>query len=192
MLLDPGVPHRDSFAKYAAAFFTISRSSLALASSRRSRETSASSSLTPRFIGTAAPAAPLSLPARLNRIQFHKLESGMPSRFAAWLPPIDSASRTASSLNSSVYCRFGTDSFLPISSSVHQKPTSNLMYVNPRQGHMPAIWDYVWSLVWEGFENPSPDRDRLAREADALSGRAIAIDYSDIRAWRARTWALAG
>src|SRR5882672_2602201 len=134
MLLDPGVPHRDSFAKYAAAFFTISRSSLALASSRRSRETSASSSLTPRFIGTAAPAAPLSLPARLNRIQFHKLESGMPSRFAAWLPPIDSASRTASSLNSSVYCRFGTDSFLPISSSVHQKPTSNLMYVNPRQG----------------------------------------------------------
>jgi len=91
-----------------------------------------------------------------------------------------------------VYCRFGTDSFLPISSSVHQKPTSNLMYVNPRQGHMPAIWDYVWSLVWEGFENPSPDRDRLAREADALSGRAIAIDYSDIRAWRARTWALAG
>ena len=57
---------------------------------------------------------------------------------------------------------------------------------------MPAIWAYVWSLVWEGFENPSPDRDRLAREADALSGRAIAIDYSDIRAWRARTWALAG
>jgi hypothetical protein len=25
MLVDPGVSHRDSFAKYAAAFFTISR-----------------------------------------------------------------------------------------------------------------------------------------------------------------------
>ncbi len=28
---------------------------------------------------------------------------------------------SSSTLNSSVYCRFGTDSFMPISSSVHQK-----------------------------------------------------------------------
>jgi hypothetical protein len=46
MLLDPGVLHRDSLAKYAAAFYTISRSSLALASSRRSRAFSTSNSET--------------------------------------------------------------------------------------------------------------------------------------------------
>ena len=55
MLLDPGVPHRDSFAKYAAAFFTISRSSLALASSRRSRAFSASTSETGRLTGPPRP-----------------------------------------------------------------------------------------------------------------------------------------
>ena len=68
MLLDPGVPHRDSFAKYAAAFFTMSRSSFALANSRRNRAFSASTSLTDRFAATALPAAALSLPARLSLI----------------------------------------------------------------------------------------------------------------------------
>src|SRR4051812_9296737 len=123
MLLNPGVLHRDSFAKYAAAFFTISRSSLVLASSRRKRAFSASTSLTDRFTATAPPTAALSLPARLSLIQFHRLDSGMPNRFAAWLPPIDSPNLTASTLNSAVYCRFATDSFLPISPSVNQKFT---------------------------------------------------------------------
>src|SRR4029077_2218928 len=68
---DPGVLHRDSFAKYAAAFFTISRSSLVLASSRRNRAFSASTSVIDRFTATAAPSAALSLPARLSLIQFH-------------------------------------------------------------------------------------------------------------------------
>ena len=64
-------------------------------------------------VAEAATAA-VSLPARLSLIQFHRLESGMPNRLAALLPPIDSLSLTASTLNSSVYCRFGTDSLLPI------------------------------------------------------------------------------
>src|SRR5579859_395125 len=135
LLFDPGVLHRDSFAKYAAAFFTISRSSLVLASSRRNRAFSASTSWTDRLTATAPPSAALSLPSRLNFIQFHRLDSGMPNRLAAGLPPIDSPSLTASILNSAVYCRFATCSFLPISPSVHQKFTNNLMYVKPGQGH---------------------------------------------------------
>ena len=86
MLVDPGVLHRDSFAKYAAAFFTMSKSSFVLASSRRNRPFSASTSVTDRFTGTAAPSAAVSLPARLSLIQFHRLESGMPNRLAALLP----------------------------------------------------------------------------------------------------------
>ena len=89
------------FAKYAAAFFTISRSSFVLASSRRNRAFSASSSLTGRFADTAAPLSALSLPARFSRTQLCRLDSGIPNRLAAWLPPIDSANRTASTLNSS-------------------------------------------------------------------------------------------
>jgi hypothetical protein len=53
------------------------------------------------------------------------------------LPPVDNASLTASVLNSSVYRRFGTVSFFPISPSAHQKVTNNLMYVKPGQGHSP-------------------------------------------------------
>ena len=83
LFFDPGVLHRDSFAKYAAVFFTISRSSLVLLSSRRNRAFSASSSVTERFTVTAAPSAALSLPARLSLIQFHRLDSGMPNRLAA-------------------------------------------------------------------------------------------------------------
>src|SRR5277367_701288 len=73
------------------------------------------------------------------RHQFHILELGISSRLAAWLPPIDSASRTASILYSSVYRRFGTSSFLLIRSSVHQKITKILMYVKPGQGHLSPI-----------------------------------------------------
>ncbi len=63
------------------------------------------------------------------------VDCGIPSRFAAALPPVDNANLTASVLNSSVYRRFGTDSFFPISPSVHQKVTNILMYVKPGQGH---------------------------------------------------------
>jgi len=93
LLFDPGVLHRDSFAKYAAAFFTISRSSLVLASSRRNRAFSASTSWSDRYTLTAPPSA--TLPASLRFIQFHRLDSGMPNRLAALLPPIDSPSLTA-------------------------------------------------------------------------------------------------
>ena len=47
-----------------------------VASSRRNRPFSASTSVTDRFTGTAAPSAAVSLPARLSLIQFHRLESG--------------------------------------------------------------------------------------------------------------------
>jgi len=57
----------------------------------------------------------------------------MPSRFAAWLMPTDSANRNASSLNSSVYRRFGTVSFA-IPSSVHQNIIKILMYVETGRG----------------------------------------------------------
>jgi hypothetical protein len=67
-------------------------------------------------------------------IQFQMLESGISNRRAASHPPTDSASLTASTLNSFVYCRLGAPRFLLISTSVHQKININLMYVKPRQG----------------------------------------------------------
>src|SRR5580693_8910252 len=100
MFFHPGVPHRDSFAKYAAAFFTISKSSFALDSSRRNRTFSASNSTIVRFTGTALPVTAFSLPDRLSSSQFHKLEYGTPNRFAASVHPIDSLNRTPSTLNS--------------------------------------------------------------------------------------------
>jgi hypothetical protein len=45
----------------------------------------------------------------------------MPSHWAAWLPPTDSASRTAFTLNSTVYCPFGSDDSLAICSFVHHQ-----------------------------------------------------------------------
>src|SRR5690242_8083650 len=68
MLFNPGVSHRDSFAKYAAAFFTISRSNLAFASSRRSRSFSAWSSAAEPATGVARGDA-VSLPLRFSRAQ---------------------------------------------------------------------------------------------------------------------------
>jgi hypothetical protein len=56
----------------------------------------------------------------------------MPSRFAAWLMPTDSANRNASSLNSSVYRRFGIVSFA-IPSSVHRNMIKTLVYVETGQ-----------------------------------------------------------
>jgi hypothetical protein len=51
VFFDPGVFHRDSFAKYAAAFFTISKSSRALSNSRRNRAFSAFISASVCFSG---------------------------------------------------------------------------------------------------------------------------------------------
>src|SRR5690606_30668403 len=135
MPFDPGVSHRDSFAKYAAAFFTISRSSFVLANSRRNRAFSASNSDTGRRAGVAG-GSPDTVPALLSRTPMVLVPCGIPIRLAAALPPIDRPSLTASALNSSVYCRFGTSAFLLIAFSVHQKINSNLMYVKQRQGHI--------------------------------------------------------
>ena len=57
---------------------------------------------------------------------------------------------------------------------------------------VPALWGTVYVLVWQGMEDPAPDRDQLVREMDVLSARAIRIDGGSARAWRARTWALIG
>ena len=124
MLLDPGLLDRDSRAKYAAAFLTISKSSLVLASSRRRRPCSASRSDDERFTGELLQVASSSLPARLNRIQCPQLDPGIVNRLAAGLPPIDSAKRTASTLNSVVYCRFGANVFLLINPPFIRKLTA--------------------------------------------------------------------
>src|SRR5258707_9027002 len=75
---DPGVLHRDSLAKYAAAFFNISLSTFAAASSRRNRSTSASSSFADRGVADT-PVDDPSLPARSSLTQLNKLDSGIPS-----------------------------------------------------------------------------------------------------------------
>src|ERR1700682_368468 len=54
LCFDPGVLHRDSLTKYAAAFFRISLSVLAEASSRFNRSTSASSSFADRGVAVIA------------------------------------------------------------------------------------------------------------------------------------------
>src|SRR4030095_8558539 len=92
---NPDVFHRDSFAKYAAAFFTISKSSRVLSSSRRSRLFSASASASDRFMGLAN-SADSSLPARPRLIQFRRLPPETPNRLAAAPTPTDSANRIAS------------------------------------------------------------------------------------------------
>jgi hypothetical protein len=63
-------------AKYAAAFFNISLSTLADASSRRSRSTSASSSFAERGVADPPIDVP-NLPARSSLTQLNKLESGI-------------------------------------------------------------------------------------------------------------------
>jgi len=87
------------------------------------------------------------------------LDSGIPNRAAALLPPIDSPSLTASTLNSLVYCLLGTDSFLLIVTPVHQKFTSNLMYAKPWQDHTTptATWSGITSPTgtdWIGLYSP--------------------------------------
>src|ERR1017187_3236312 len=95
---DPGVLHIDSFAKYAVAFFKISRSILTRASSALSRASSICSALT----GLAP--APASLPWAARRTQLPSVGADTPRILAVTAlacPPC--TRRTASSLNSSVY-----------------------------------------------------------------------------------------
>lgn len=131
MILDPGVLHRDPFAKYAVAFRRISTSNFASASSRRSRLFSASNSLTGRRRGSAADppwasGATATDCARL-RFQLPTVATGTPRRRAASWMPTASASLTASTLNSSVYCRFG--SLLSRISILHTAQVSNFLAV---------------------------------------------------------------
>src|ERR1039458_1075107 len=95
---DPGVLHIDSFAKYAVAFFKISRSILTRASSALSRASSICSAL------TGLVPAPASLPSAARRTQLPSVGAGTPRILAVTAlacPPC--TRRTASSLNSSVY-----------------------------------------------------------------------------------------
>src|ERR1700741_1944103 len=95
--IDPGVLHRISCAKYAAAFFKISFSRLAFASSARNRESSISVG-----VMTLAP-APASLPACDALTQLRKVWSLMPSSSDTTVIDWPAATRsTACVLNSTV------------------------------------------------------------------------------------------
>src|SRR5271165_334347 len=111
LCFDPGVLHRDSLAKCAAAFFRISLSTLAEANSRRNRSFSASSSFADRGVAVTA-TEESSFPARSSFTQLDKLDSGMRSRRLASVRPTLLPNRTASILNSLVYRRLGTPTFL--------------------------------------------------------------------------------
>src|SRR5882762_6658560 len=105
--LDPGVPHSDSFAKYAAAFFRISFSIRSRAFSCFKRAFSASRSVTtglwPRLIGTSPLRAwPTQFASVLSDISRLRATSRNPRR-----PTITCS--TAAARNSSVYLRLGTD-----------------------------------------------------------------------------------
>src|SRR5690606_10413168 len=110
MLTDPGVLHSDSFAKYAVAFFRISRSSSTRLSWRWSRLFSARSSssvaFSPQGSGSGANLA----------CQFRRLCSPTPTASAAARKeyPSLTTSRTASFLNSSEnWRRFDRPCFFP-------------------------------------------------------------------------------
>ena len=121
--------------QYAVAFRRISTSSLALASSLRSRLFSASRSVGDRRAGPPGADSVVSLPGalRLRRHQLPSVAIGIPSRRAASWPPTEAASRTASCLNSSVYCLFGTVS-LPMLTSMYIEINRFLLYVELGQG----------------------------------------------------------
>ena len=75
---------------------------------------------------------------RLARSITAAVDCGTPSLLAAALPPIGSANRVASTLNSSVYCRFLPTPSCPSHSFVHQNINKLPMYVKPGQGHTGA------------------------------------------------------
>ena len=90
-------------------------------SSRRSRLFSASASASDRFTGLAN-SADSGLPARPRLIQFRRLPSETPNRFAAAPTPTDSANRIASTLNSSVYFRYRTGPLVHFEISTFEPP----------------------------------------------------------------------
>src|SRR5579862_2252438 len=103
MLFDKRVPHSDSLAKYAAAFFMISISIFSRAFSARSREISICSGV----IGWPFSMVP-SLPSACALTQLRIDCSGTPiSRPTCLIGSPPRTRRNASSLNSSVYATFG-------------------------------------------------------------------------------------
>ena len=159
MLLNPGVFPCDSFAKYAATFFTISRSSLALASSRRNREFSASSSVTERFTGTAAVSRDeLARTLELDPVpqtRFRNIQS-----LGGWIATNRFGQPDRLHLEFVRILPVRTNCFLPISPSVHQKKYYQSDSVKPRQGQSVGRsnenrrlgqWFYGWRIVVGGM-----------------------------------------
>lgn len=102
MRINPGVLHRASLAKYAAAFFTISSSRLSRAFSARSRDSSISSGVTIRL------PTPFGLPFAAAFTQLRTVCSTSPNSLttpATLSPPFTRF--TARSLNSGVNAGFG-------------------------------------------------------------------------------------
>ena len=99
-LLNPGVSLRDSFAKYAAHFFSRSRSSFTSANSLRNRASSTSVS-----VGARCPCPTVAnFPLREARTRLPRLLFGTDRRFAAASTdsPSNSTSFIASARNSSL------------------------------------------------------------------------------------------
>ena len=95
---NPGVLHSDSRAKYAVAFFRISRSIVMRANCALRRASSICSAL------TGLSPAPVSWPLALSLTQLSRLALGMPNTLTVTdtaCPPLTSL--TASILNASVY-----------------------------------------------------------------------------------------
>ena len=149
-------------------------------SSRRSRLFSASASASDRFTGLAN-SADSGLPARPRLIQFRRLPSETPNRFAAAPTPTDSANRIAS-LNSSVYFRY-----ICLRSS--KDAISSLMYVKPGQGQWAAILRFRVSNLRcrirpiSKFPSPEPlipvgENRRLAKLRGLLIGEGPSKEVS--------------
>src|SRR5262249_55004435 len=98
--IDELILHRDSLAKYRAAFFKMSFSSFRRKFSLRSRSSSPSAGR-PRLAGT-----PVGFSASNCLRHLKSWLTRMPSSLATWLEVLSpiSASRIASSLNSRLYC----------------------------------------------------------------------------------------
>src|SRR5215813_1020527 len=131
MAFDAGILHFWPFAKNAVAFPTMSRSIFTRASSARKRLISICSGVTPVLLPTS-----FSFPARFALTQFDSVCSTTPRlRAASAMLCPDSTSRTASSLNSSVYLpRFPFLIYVPFP-LLKQFPKG---YVLRGQAHSPA------------------------------------------------------
>src|SRR5208337_3775362 len=119
-ILHPRVPGSDSFAKYAAAFFNISRSIFTSANSFFVRASSISISVSGLYVLPILP----SLPALCAFTQFPNVDFGNDNCTAACSTDIcpSVTSLTASSLNSFVYLPCGIPFFLMLT------PPSLLFY----------------------------------------------------------------